>query len=82
MSAPEQKLPAPGEFRVVSSRRVPTTDMKRMGAFDTFLIYHDSDGQKHLIVLTKDHPSEGEVVAACKADVQERGQWTGKTYKL
>ena len=69
-------------FKVYKLRRNPAIDPKRRGKWDKIVIYELPDGERDAVVMPEETFDEAAMVAAVKADLQEKGKWQNKTFQL
>ena len=73
---------APKGFKVHAIRRTPSPDPKRPGKWDKIVIYELDNGTRDAVVIPEETFSDATLIAAVKADLQEKGQWLKKAFQL
>ena len=63
-------------------RRTPSPDPERPGKWDKIVIYELDNGTRDAVVIPEETFSDATLLAAVKADLQEKGQWLNKAFRL
>lgn len=75
-------MAAEREAEVISMVDVPSRDPKRVGKIDALITYRVGPFQSGLVYIPKEKVTEDAVQKAIAADVEAKGKFVGKKFKV
>lgn len=70
------------QFTVLDVRDLPSPDPERLGKWDKLVVYELDPTHRYTIRVPAESFTEEALVAAVKADLEERSQWINKSFPL
>ena len=72
----------PDTVKIVTTQKLPSTDPQRMGKYDRLFVVELTPGTNLFVRVPDEDFTKEKLVAAIKAEVAERSEWTGKEITL
>jgi len=72
----------PETFKVIDTRRVPSSEPTRIGKLDWLVTYQLDPYRTYMVTIAKDELTEGDITEAVRKDLEAIGRWTGKEFTL
>lgn len=69
-------------FKVIDTRRVPSSDPARLGHLDWLVTYQLDAYRTYMVPVPKDELTESDITEAVRKDLEAIGRWTGKEFTL
>jgi hypothetical protein len=66
------------EITVVDMRKLPAGDPKRIGKYDTAVVYRTETGEQYFTTIPAEDFTEAALAAQIKKETEERGKLLGK----
>ena len=73
---------SPDSFVVLDFREMPSADPARMGQYDCLVTWELAPGVRGVVRIPKEEYDEKALVAAVKAQMEERGKWVNRSFRL
>jgi len=72
----------PTKFKIFDVRKVPSAEPERVGKYDQLVMYELDPMRRYIVKIPEEDFTEEKMLAAIRADMADRAQWTGKEYEL
>lgn len=72
----------PEEIKVIEMRRLASPNPERLGKFDALVVYERPTGDRGVVMVPSEDVSEEAVSEAIRADLSERGEWSGRKLQV
>lgn len=76
MASAEQK------FTIVAMTRVMSVNPARLGQWDRIIVYTTTNGHGASVFVPDENFTEDTARQSIKADIEDRNQWLGKSFRL
>ena len=73
---------AVNEVEIIDVRPVPSTDPQRLGQMDTLVTYRVDQFRVYVVRIPKENPTEEEIKAAIKKQLETVLKWSGRRLRL